>query len=163
MQTKTSNWRRTDNVWPIYVSLVAEPITFNGWQTPRWRVAEFISAEQSQPAPKNSHLVFIELFQDERASYRLNLDLDRPKLFIVCDLLADDSWLPTSVTPEQSIATACLEAETPVLSIDMPAAIACWIEAFISRHGEVPICAHRRKHVNQKQEQARRRRSNVSG
>ncbi|WP_371378405.1 DUF3305 domain-containing protein [Thalassotalea aquiviva] len=153
MAATEQKWQRSDNVWPLYVLVTRSTARFNGWPTDNWHIDHFISADQPQPV--GSKLVFLELFQDERASYRLNLDLDQPKLFILCDLLADDTWLPASVTAEQSLATACLEADTPVLSIDMPAAIACWIEAFITRHGEVPICAHRRRHVNQKKEHAR--------
>ncbi|NMP17268.1 DUF3305 domain-containing protein [Thalassotalea sp. Y01] len=143
---------RTNNVWPLYVSLQKQTSTFQGWANIHWQIEAFISADKAKP--EGAKLVFLELFQDERASYRLNLDLDQPKLFIVCDELADGQWLPMSVTAEQSIATACLESDTPVLSLDMPDAIACWIEAFITLHGEVEICAHRRKHVNRKKEQS---------
>ncbi|MDN3653964.1 DUF3305 domain-containing protein [Thalassotalea ponticola] len=143
--------QRNQYLWPLYVSIEKHTKQFDGWSSEQWAVTQFLSA--TQPRPKDAHLVFLELFLDERASYRLNLDLDNPKLFIICDQLDDGRWLPTSVTAEQSIATACLESDTPVISIDMPTAIACWIERFISVHGEVAICAHRRKHVDRKKEQ----------
>ncbi|BFL86110.1 hypothetical protein LFREDSHE_45600 [Shewanella baltica] len=97
--------------------------------------------------------MLLELHKDERASYRLNLDVDNAMLYLVCDETADGTWIPAALSADQNVAAGCLEGNTPVINLLMPEAIACWIEAFITQHGEVEIAAHRRKHVDGRKNQ----------
>lgn len=140
----------SNNVWPISVSLKKREKTVGRWQTIEWQIDKVLPA--APPENENCHTVLLELHKDERASYRLNLDLNTPLLYLVCDETGDGTWLPSAISADQNVAAGCLEADTPVLNFAMPDAIACWIEAFITRHGEVEISAHRRKHVNRRKE-----------
>ena len=152
--------QHTDNVWPVYVSLRKSEKQVGRWTSVQWELDQVVPASCEQP--KGSNLVLLELHRDERASYRLNLDLDTPMLYLVCDELVDGTWVPASLSACQNVAAGALEGDTPVISMAMPDAVACWIEAFITRHGEVEICAHRRKHVNRRKELAEdQRRKNV--
>ncbi|WP_394132574.1 DUF3305 domain-containing protein [Shewanella maritima] len=140
--------KHTDNVWPMYVSLKKVESQVGRWASVRWEVDQFIPA--TMPAPEGASLILLELYRDQRGSYRINLDMDNSMLYIVCDELEDGTWVPAAISADQNVSAGCLESDTPVLNILMPAAIACWIEAFITRHGEVEISAHRRKHVNRR-------------
>ena len=144
--------QHTDNVWPVYVSLKKVEKQVGRWSSVQWELGEVVPASCEQPA--DSKLVLLELHRDERASYRLNLDLDTPMLYLVCDELVDGTWVPAALSACQNVAAGALEGDTPVISMSMPDAVACWMEAFITRHGEVEICAHRRKHVNRRKELA---------
>ncbi|BDM62589.1 hypothetical protein NFHSH190041_00410 [Shewanella sp. NFH-SH190041] len=148
--------QHTENVWPMYVSLKREEKQVGRWLSVDWVLDQMVPA--TMEAPANSKLVLLELFRDERASYRLNLDLDTPMLYLVCDELSDGTWEPSALSADQNVAAGCLEGDTPVIGLAMPEAVACWIEAFITRHGEVEICAHRRKHVNRRKELAENQR-----
>ncbi|GGI89908.1 DUF3305 domain-containing protein [Shewanella gelidii] len=147
--------QHTDNQWPMYVSLKKVTKQMGRWTSDTWELDQIVPAT-NQP-PSGAHLVLLELHKDERGSYRINLDMDNAMLYIVCDELEDGTWVPSLVSADQNVAAGCLEADTPVLSILLPSAIACWIEAFITRHGEVEISAHRRKHVNRRKELAEAR------
>lgn len=138
----------SESRWPMHVSLKRVEKQVGRWSSISWELEQILPA--NLPAPEGSKLVLLELHKDERASYRLNLDMDNAMLYIVCDELEDGSWIPTMISADQNVAAACLEGDTPLLSFPMPDAIACWIEAFITRHGEVEICAHRRKPVNRR-------------
>lgn len=144
--------QHTQSVWPMYVSLKKVEKQVGRWTSSTWELDSVVPA--SQASEGEGQLVLLELYLDERASYRLNLDMDNPMLYIVCDELADGTWVPASISADQNVAAGCLEGDTPVLNIAMPEAVACWIEAFITRHGEVEISAHRRKHVNRRKELA---------
>ncbi|MCL1075637.1 DUF3305 domain-containing protein [Shewanella dokdonensis] len=148
--------QHTQSVWPMYVSLKKVEKQIGRWLSESWELDQVVPA--SQDAPAGANLVLLELFLDERASYRLNLDMDNPMLYIVCDEQEDGTWVPAAISADQNVAAGCLEGDTPVLNMVMPEAIACWIEAFISEHGEVEICAHRRKHVNRRKEVAEEQR-----
>ncbi|QBF82950.1 DUF3305 domain-containing protein [Shewanella maritima] len=143
--------QRTDNVWPMYVSLKKVETQMGRWNSVRWEVDQFVPGNQA--APEGAHLILLELYRDQRGSYRLNLDMDNTMLYIVCDELEDGTWIPAAISADQNVGAGCLEADTPVLNIPMPTAVACWIEAFITKHGEVEISAHRRKHVNRRKNQ----------
>lgn len=140
--------QRTESQWPMYVSLKKVEKQVGRWIAESWELDQVVPA--TQPAPEGAKLVALELHKDERGSYRINLDMDNAMLFIVCDELEDGTWVPTHISADQNVAAGCLEGDTPVLSMLMPDAVACWIEAYITRHGEVEICAHRRKHVNRR-------------
>ncbi|WP_394204244.1 DUF3305 domain-containing protein [Shewanella waksmanii] len=140
--------QHTESQWPMYVSLKKTEKLVGRWTSVQWEIDQIVPA--THEAPEGSKLVVLELYRDERASYRLNLDMDNTMLYIVCDELEDGTWVPAAISADQNVAAGCLEGDTPVLNIPMPSAIACWIEAFITRHGEVEISAHRRKHVNRR-------------
>ncbi|MFQ6372084.1 DUF3305 domain-containing protein [Shewanella sp. YIC-542] len=148
--------QHTQSVWPMYVSLKKVEKQVGRWLSESWELDQVVPA--SQDAPEGGQLVLLELFLDERASYRLNLDMDNPMLYVVCDETEDGTWIPAAISADQNVAAGCLEGDTPVLNMVMPEAVACWIEAFIAEHGEVEICAHRRKHVNRRKEVAEEQR-----
>jgi len=132
----------------MHVSLKRVEKQVGRWTSVTWELDQILPA--THQAPEGSTLVMLELHKDERGSYRINLDMDNAMLYIVCDELEDGTWVPASISADQNVAAGCLEGDTPVLNLLMPEAIACWIEAYITRHGEVEICAHRRKHVNRR-------------
>ncbi|RTR27697.1 DUF3305 domain-containing protein [Shewanella atlantica] len=140
--------RHTESQWPMHVSLKRVEKQVGRWTSVTWELDQILPA--THQAPEGSTLVMLELHKDERGSYRINLDMDNAMLYIVCDELEDGTWVPASISADQNVAAGCLEGDTPVLNLLMPEAIACWIEAYITRHGEVEICAHRRKHVNRR-------------
>lgn len=139
--------QHTESQWPMYVSLKKIEKQVGRWTSVEWEVDQMLPATHA--APEGARLVLLELHKDERGSYRINIDMDNAMLYIVCDENLDGDWIPAMISADQNVAAGCLEGDTPVLNIPMPQAIACWIEAFITRHGEVEIRAHRRqKHVN---------------
>ena len=144
--------QHSESVWPMYVSLKKVEKQVGRWTSISWELDQIVPA--THEAPPGAKLVLLELFRDERASYRLNLDMDNPMLYIVCDEDVEGNWIPAAISADQNVAAGCLEGDTQVLNMPMPEAIACWIEAFITRHGEVEITAHRRKHVNRRKELA---------
>ncbi|MBT1445052.1 DUF3305 domain-containing protein [Shewanella sp. JM162201] len=144
--------QHTQSVWPMYVSLKKVQKQVGRWLSSSWELDAMVPASQGEVP--GATLVLLELYRDERASYRLNLDMDNPMLYIVCDELEGGTWVPAAISADQNVAAGCLEGDTPVLNCPMPEAIACWIEAFITHHGEVEISAHRRKHVNRRKELA---------
>lgn len=151
--------KHSNNVWLIGISLKKVEKLIGRWTSIDWQIDEILPT-----ANENNSLlrtVALELFKDERASYRLNLDLPQPLLYLVCDETTDGTWVPAAISADQNVAAGCLEADTPVLSFPMPDAVACWIEAFITRHGEVEISAHRRKHVNRRKENATEQRRKI--
>ncbi|MGL4475053.1 MAG: DUF3305 domain-containing protein [Shewanella sp.] len=149
--------QHSESIWPMHVSLKKVEKQVGRWTSIQWELDQVLPGDENTPAGFKT--VALELFLDERASYRLNLDMENPTLFIVCDELEDGTWVPAVVSADQNVAAGCLEGDTPVLSMAMPDAVACWLEAFITRHGEVEISAHRRKHVNRRKEQAQQGRS----
>ncbi len=146
---------RSDSYWRFFVTLKSSESRMGRWAQTRWEIDELLPADAVKP--EGAHEVVMELFLDERASYRLNLDLDSAKLFLICDDCGDGVPIPQSLTANQNIAAGALEGDTPVLTMPMPSAIACWLEAFISRHGEEPINAKRRRHIDVRGEHAARR------
>ncbi len=140
--------QRTENQWPMFVSLKKVQKQVGRWLSESWELDQVLPS--SQQAPEGAHLVALELHKDERGSYRINLDMDNAMLYVVCDELEDGTWVPSMISADQNVAAGCLEGDTPVLNFPMPNAVACWIEAFITRHGEVEICAHRRRHVDRR-------------
>jgi len=140
--------QHTESQWPMYVSLSRVEKQVGRWTSVSWEIDQFIPATHA--APPGAKLIVLDLHSDERASYRLNLDMDNAMLYVVCDELEDGTWIPDVISADQNVAAGCLEGDTPVLNLRMPTAIACWIEAYITRHGEVEISARRRKHVNRR-------------
>ncbi|BDY06995.1 MULTISPECIES: DUF3305 domain-containing protein [unclassified Ferrimonas] len=147
--------QRTENIWPLQVKLKSEQVTMGRWSETRWSVDALLPGDAEQV--EGATLVGLELHLDERANYRLNLDLDNPLLFVVCDEDESGQPIPMLVTANQNIAAGCLESDQPVFTYPLPKAVGCWIEAFITRHGEQQICAHRRKHIDVRGEMKERR------
>ncbi len=143
--------QHSESQWPMYASLKRIEKQVGRWTAVDWELDQLLPA--THQAPEGASLVLLELHKDERGSYRINLDMENTMLYLVCDELEDETWVPKLLSADQNVAAGCLEADTPVISIPMPEAIACWIESYITRHGEVEISAKRRKHVNRRKDE----------
>ncbi|WP_028117061.1 DUF3305 domain-containing protein [Ferrimonas senticii] len=146
---------RSESYWSFFVTLKTKQVSVGRWAQTQWEIDQFIPADGEMP--EGAYKVTMELFLDERANYRLNLDLDAPKLFLICDDHGDGVPVPQSVTANQNIAASALEGDTPVLAMAMPDAVGLWLEAFITRHGEMEVEVKRRKHINVRGEMRDRR------
>jgi len=82
----------------------------------------------------------LTLQRDERAAYRFNLTSRSPRLFVHCEQDEQGTMRPSLLTASQDVASAYMDGgEEDVFSCPMPAAVQCWIETFIARHGEPEI------------------------
>ncbi|QIZ78008.1 DUF3305 domain-containing protein [Ferrimonas lipolytica] len=141
---------RSESYWSFYVTLRSKQVSIGRWSQTQWEIDQLVP--DSGDKPEGAYPVGMELFLDERANYRLNLDLPEPKMFLICDDRGDGIPIPQSLTANQNIAAGALEGDTPVLTMPIPEAIGCWLEAFITRHGEMAIQAKRRKHIDVRDE-----------
>ncbi len=110
--------QHSESVWPMYVSLKKVEKQVGRWTSISWELDQIVPA--THEAPPGAKLVLLELFRDERASYRLNLDMDNPMLYIVCDEDVEGNWIPAAISADQNVAAGCLEGDTPVLNMPMP-------------------------------------------
>lgn len=128
------------NDWPLWVQLEKKQRLSRGWQSLSWSIAQLSTQPLQEPLSYPLHLV---LYRGERLAYRFNLSAQVPKLFVVCEALPDESWLPRLITASQDEAADYMDAGQPVLDLPMPSAIHQWIDAFIRHHGEPE--EHRKK------------------
>ncbi|GAA5186736.1 DUF3305 domain-containing protein [Ferrimonas gelatinilytica] len=142
--------QHSESLWQLDVTLKSQHVQVGRWSQVRWEVDQLLPARGEKP--EGAYRVMMELFLDERANYRLNLDLPNPKLFIICDDKGDGVPIPMQITANQNVAAGALEGDTPVLTCPIPDAIGCWLESFLTRHGEQPITAHRRRHIDVRDE-----------
>ncbi len=143
-----------DDLWPLRIRLTRRPVGNGLWECDSWHVSEIESDRDGaategvscseDTTSRTRHYDWrarpLRLFRDERAAYRFNLESRTPRLFVQCD--PDDGGLmvPTLVTASQDVAASYMDGgDEHVFSVEMPAAIQCWIEAFIARHGEPEI------------------------
>lgn len=84
--------QHTTSVWPMYVSLKKVEKQIGRWTSVQWEIDHLLPA--THEAPEGATLVLLELHKDERASYRINLDMDNTMLFLVCDEMADGTLVP---------------------------------------------------------------------
>ena len=124
----------TENQWPLWVLLERQETLSRGWPSVSWKVAEVSNV------PLDSNEAFnlvLELHRDERIAYRFNLSAQSPTLFILCEELEANHWVPRKLTVAQDLAADYLDAGQPVLSIPMPESIYLWLERFMAKHGEL--------------------------
>lgn len=146
-----------DESWPLTVRMARQRVRGGIWEADRWSIASIETARHRDtgaepplaPEADRSHAVTLVLHRDERAAYRFNLTSARPMLFVPCGIDATGAMAPMLVTASQDVAACYMDtSEETVFSIEMPAAIQCWIEAFLVRHGEPEIFlgkGHRRQ------------------
>lgn len=72
--------QHTENQWPMYVSLKKVEKQMGRWTAESWELDQIVPA--TQPAPTGAHIVMLELYKDERGSYRINLDMDNAMLYV---------------------------------------------------------------------------------
>ena len=143
-----------EDLWPVRVRLTRRPVGNGLWECDSWSVSEIHSERERSPSEgitcreaaddRIRHYDWsglpLALHRDERAAYRFNLDSRAPRLFVQCDPDDDGRMVPTLVTASQDVAASYMDGgDEHVFSIAMPAALQCWIEAFIGRHGEPEI------------------------
>ncbi|MCL6416258.1 DUF3305 domain-containing protein [Aestuariirhabdus sp. Z084] len=129
-----------DDSYTIKVAMVRTQARVGQWLTDNWECL-LLPAEASDPDQATTCATLqLLLHRDERTAYRMNLSSREPKLFIVCDLddeQEDELMHPLRISASQDLAAAYMDGgEEDVFSAPMPAAVQCWIEAFMSRHGE---------------------------
>lgn len=120
--------------WPLWVLLERQETLSRGWPSVSWKVSE-VSAVPLESA--NAFRLILELHRDERIAYRFNLSAQSPTLFILCEEVDENQWVPRKLTVAQDLAADYLDAGQPVLSIPMPQAIYVWLEGFMAQHGEL--------------------------
>lgn len=150
-----------DTCWPLAVVLRKRRVGSGAWEADSWSVAS-VDSDRGRPsreldcerleAVPGTELyrwrgLELRLFRDERAAYRFNLGAATPRLFVNCN--ADDGgrMVPKLITASQDDAAAYMDGgEEDVFSIEMPAAIQCWIEAFLARCGEPEVLLGKGRH-----------------
>lgn len=132
------------NIKIIGIELRPLELRSGRWVLHEWQIDQLWPESQdpdNRPAQSNGdNLIFwlpLELFRDERSAYRFNLNSVVPHLFVLCDDSESDIWQPVHISACQDLAASWLDGEQRVLEYPMPEAIQCWIEAFITEHGEL--------------------------
>ncbi len=174
--THTSVSEQEVRHWPLIVRLRRRTINQGRWEAYSWVIARFSSDRDvdlsGHPSGKSSPRegltcnqevideltsdfvwqgLSLELYRDERAAYRFNLSSHDPRLFLVCNEGEDEdsNMEPFLITASQDEAASYMDGgEEDVLSLSMPEAIHCWMEAFMARHGEPEIHAKKGKNRN---------------
>ncbi|WP_207061407.1 DUF3305 domain-containing protein [Motiliproteus sp. SC1-56] len=155
--------------WPVQVTLRRKRVSRGRWEADQWSLVgcesdrgsaqACLSVEQTPLADEGCEYrwrgLALELFRDERAAYRFNLSSGDPRLFVICS--EDEGVMePYLVTACQDDAASYMDGgEEDVFSISMPAAVQCWIEAFIARHGEPELAvgkSKRRHHARRRED-----------
>ncbi|OPX54417.1 Protein of unknown function [Oceanospirillum multiglobuliferum] len=137
MSIHTSTILTTQNCKRLGVALEPIKISVGQWQCDEWQVSTLwpeaaVCSDTQHPVT----VLELILYRDERMAYRFNLDSVCPHLFVLCDE-GVEPWLPVQITACQDLAASWLDGEQKVLEYPMPEAIQCWIEAFLSLHGEL--------------------------
>jgi len=110
------------------------------WVLQEWQIQQLWPESSSPDAASQANPITwlpLELYKDERSAYRFNLDSVVPHLFVLCDDSDENVWLPIQMTACQDLAASWLDGEQKVLEYPMPEALQCWMEAFITEHGEL--------------------------
>lgn len=145
--------QKTSNQWPLVCQFVEEITLVGRWQSEQWLWQDiFLSltdaqrdlsleylhlVESSSPRTAQS-LAVLELFKDERTDYRFNLSSGQPKLFFALSFNDTNSLpKPVQITASQAVAACYMDTDYLVLSMDMPLAIQAWMEAYMTKHGEL--------------------------
>lgn len=152
----------SEDRWPMRIRLRRRPVRSGRWEAEYWSVAAVESDRAGAPARVSCagrpeadadgeiytwRGLWLELHRDERAAYRFNLGSAEPKLFVNCNADESGRMEPKLITASQDIAASYMDGgEEDVFSVAMPAAIQCWIEAFIARHGEPEIQLGKGRH-----------------
>lgn len=147
--------------WPLQVRLSRRRVGQGLWAGDSWSVTAIASARDGAQGPScvtfaadgAEHFdwtgLSLALHRDERPAYRFNLDARTPRLFVHCHADPAGRMVPALLTASQDVAASYMDGgEEDVFSIPMPAAIQCWIAAFIARHGEPELMlgkGHRRQ------------------
>lgn len=126
---------KTADLWPMQVSLYAEAVVVNGWESLRWKIKEL---RPDQTMTSGFTDLTLELHKDERTAYRFNLNSKQPHLFILCqeDEL-NEELTPVHITASQDDAASFMDGEHQLLELPMPAAVQCWIDVYLGIHGEL--------------------------
>lgn len=125
---------KTQDSWFIGIELVENKIKLSHWETSQWQLKGFNISENDN----NTDYIELNLYKDERTDYRFNLSSIAPKLFVILDNTdLNEKPKVQLLTASQSLAAQYMDADSLVLSADMPLVVQAWIEAFIGRHGEL--------------------------
>ncbi|WP_086481967.1 DUF3305 domain-containing protein [Oceanospirillum sanctuarii] len=119
------------------------------WPEPQDNPPAAGAQEQSAKGNPVTWLPF-ELHRDERSAYRFNLNSVVPHLFVLCDDSEGDEWQPMQITACQDLAASWLDGEQKVLEYPMPEALQCWMEAFITEHGELIEVKKKKRYAGEK-------------
>lgn len=129
--------------------LLQRDVAPDRWGKFRWRIQGIVpeAAEPLKRPPERSlaHAdartltwlwrgVPLRLHPDACDDYVLNLDGDRPSLFVICQSGADAELRPVSVSADQQDGVDAEEFDGVVFRYAMPAAVATWIAEWVPRH-----------------------------
>lgn len=127
---------KDENTWFIQFDLKSSQIEVGGWLTPHWVFERVSFPIRQDQLTSHQYQLPLDLFKDERADYRFNLNSADPKLFFIFGVNEDESLQAIKITASQACAASFLDGEGQVLSLSMPLPVQIWIEAFLGRHGE---------------------------
>lgn len=127
---------KDENTWLVQFDLHVEWIDMAGWKTQRWALSNVVFPINKAQLRTSTYQLPLDLFKDERADYRFNLNAKEPKLFFIFNLDDDEVLKPIKLTASQTCAASFHDGEGQIFSIPMPLAVQAWMEAFMGRHGE---------------------------
>jgi len=160
----TTDTAKADPTREIAVLIERRVVRSGIWQEPQWEVVDIVT--QPREGGGDSAWVRVHedqecarylwtglrltLYRDSAEAYWYNLVSGQPRLFVVCfgddeeDEAEAGGMEPMLVTASQDEATAHLESEDEVYSIEMPDALRGLIEHFVVEN-YVPVQRKKRK------------------
>ncbi|OOV87702.1 DUF3305 domain-containing protein [Oceanospirillum linum] len=151
--------QKQNNVRLLGIELSPLELRSGRWVLHEWQIDNLWPAPDPEPEEGHQELskdgnpltwLPLELHRDERSAYRFNLNSVVPHIFVLCDDTEDDEWLPMQITACQDLAASWLDGEQKVLEYPMPEALQCWIEAFITEHGELIEVKKKKRYAGDK-------------
>jgi len=132
------------------------------WEEGHWRVTgvvagiaeEGAAVRQLHAETQGRQLLYsglrVQLHRDDAESYYYNLVSDNPRVFIICSQPEGQPPAPFIATLSYGEATAYMETDDMVESVEMPPELYRWAEGFVLRH-YVPEKRRKRKRDNWKE------------
>ncbi len=151
----------------LAVIMARTAVSGNPWVDCNWQaVGVAVDGHKQRDAPQSlagragsalqvlHHGFQVRLFVDECESYYHNLVSPRPCCYVIASLDDQEVPVPRFISLSFDEAHAYLEGDEELFSVDMPAELYRWVEAFVLAN-YVPVKRTKRKLKNWSEEQGR--------
>lgn len=136
----------------------------NRWEDGHWQVSGVVAGSEAVDAGARARQLHaltegrqylwsglrVQLHRDDAASYYFNLVSDNPRVFVICSQAEGQPPMPFIATLSYAEASAYMETDEMVESVEMPPELYRWAEAFVLQH-YVPEKRRKRKRDNWKE------------
>ncbi len=140
---------KSDNYWPCEVHVGCRSVSVKGWEQDQWYIKDLRMVPSAGATSLDLYLLLTD-----RLDYRMNLQTNKPLLFVLCQENSAGAMEAIHISATQTFAADYMDVEDHlIIATPMPDIVIGFIESYLAKEGEGELPKKKKSRYNRGKKQ----------